>query len=985
MEEKKNGGDYPVLRLKDIHKDYKVPGGTFPALKGVTLNFRKNEFVSILGPSGSGKTTLLNIIGGLDHYTGGDLFIDGTSTKEFSDRDWDNYRNHKIGFVFQSYNLIPHQTVLQNVELALTIGGKKKAERQRRAKEALEKVGLGDYLNKKPSQLSGGQCQRVAIARALVNEPSILLADEPTGALDSQTSLQIMDLIQEVAKDRLVIMVTHNPELAERYSSRIIKLSDGKIIEDSMPYEEEEADKEEALGEGDKELFGRKSKLSFWQTLRLSWQNLWSKRGRNIMVAIAGSIGIVGVSAVLSVRSGVMNYIALTEDDMLSGYPISVATSSIDLDSIMNSNSNKRKAEVVSHSIKDGEIDIDWIIDELIQTANTQSNAMVNNNITADYLAFLEQMPENYVAAMLRDYGVNPMNNLYTEVTIDQAADNEKGYEAVSSSRSLSFMIQFASSIVRQTEYSSYASMVSRYGNALKQGISASDYVLSQYDVLAGNFPEKEDEMMLVLNHDDEATDFLLTTLGFLSQDEFLNAINYFNKDSHADKELFDASSYVSFDEVFAKKFTYYPDDTVYTQNSDLTSLTPFYYSDEEGEVYDASTGSSSLTGWSNGLPMKIVGILAPKKDVQYGCLDTGLYYTDAFLARFLKDGLTSKLASYLRAYEKQGGSLTSSYSKGISGAAPTKTGIVYDFSYFLDFHTDGKDKKPGTDDDSSYHQTIEDVGLVGDSSSVSSMMAILGSYLGMGSLSGSRSATVTSASVGGSTLPQAIYFYPHSFDEKGLVEKYLSTWNDSKATVYGRHQKSVESTDALGNRVSIPQFNEDGSPSLEEESKEIPYEGVRAKNKITYTDTLGVVIAMVDTIINIVTYALIVFTGLSLVVSTVMIAIITYVSVLERVKEIGVIRAMGGRKRDVANLFLAETFFLGLAAGIIGELVTGLFSLILNAVLAPITGVPTISLMTWGNVSIMILISMLLTMISGIIPAMHAANQDPVVALRSE
>ena len=437
-----------MLKLENIVKDYEVAGKPFPALKGVSLSFRDSEFVSILGPSGSGKTTLLNIIGGLDHYTSGDLEIDGASTKGFSDRDWDNYRNHKVGFIFQSYNLIPHQNVLENVELALTISGVKKAERRKRAEEALRKVGLGEMLYKKPNQLSGGQCQRVAIARALVNDPSILLADEPTGALDTKTSIQIMDLLKEVAKDRLVIMVTHNPELAEKYSSRIVSLKDGLIVQDSCPPKDEEEGK---LAE----IPSKKAKLSLSQSFYLSFRNLFSKAKRTAMVCFAGSIGIVGVSLVLAISSGISGYIASMQDDMLSGNPVSISSSTLDIESLMASASTSTKTSIVSSAVKEGKINVDFVIEELIKTSKTTSSSLVSNSISQAYVDFLRAMPEEYYNAISYSFGIAPENNLYTNVTID-VADGD-GYKQDKQIRSLSFMEQFATSIVRQTEYSSYA------------------------------------------------------------------------------------------------------------------------------------------------------------------------------------------------------------------------------------------------------------------------------------------------------------------------------------------------------------------------------------------------------------------------------------------------------------------------------------------------------------------------------------------------
>ena len=665
-----------MLKLENIVKDYEVAGKPFPALKGVSLSFRDSEFVSILGPSGSGKTTLLNIIGGLDHYTSGDLEIDGASTKGFSDRDWDNYRNHKVGFIFQSYNLIPHQNVLENVELALTISGVKKAERRKRAEEALRKVGLGEMLYKKPNQLSGGQCQRVAIARALVNDPSILLADEPTGALDTKTSIQIMDLLKEVAKDRLVIMVTHNPELAEKYSSRIVSLKDGLIVQDSCPPKDEEEGK---LAE----IPSKKAKLSLSQSFYLSFRNLFSKAKRTAMVCFAGSIGIVGVSLVLAISSGISGYIASMQDDMLSGNPVSISSSTLDIESLMASASTSTKTSIVSSAVKEGKINVDFVIEELIKTSKTTSSSLVSNSISQAYVDFLRAMPEEYYNAISYSFGIAPENNLYTNVTID-VADGD-GYKQDKQIRSLSFMEQFATSIVRQTEYSSYADLISSYGSALSQGLSEKSYVLGQYDLVdGGKFAEKEDEMMLVLNGHDAITDFVLTELGYYSQDQFLSAIDKFSKDADPDypydydKDLF--KDVFSMEEIKAKDFYYYPNDVVFTPNeavksyldedkipnkSDLTR--PFTYESER-----------QVERWGEGMKMKIVGILTPKDGVQYGCLSSGLYYTPAFMAKFRSDNKASYLSRLLTNYSSLSGvdSISTSLAKDPTTGAISGSGL---------------------------------------------------------------------------------------------------------------------------------------------------------------------------------------------------------------------------------------------------------------------------------------------------------------------
>ena len=931
-----------MLKLENIVKDYEVAGKPFPALKGVSLSFRDSEFVSILGPSGSGKTTLLNIIGGLDHYTSGDLEIDGASTKGFSDRDWDNYRNHKVGFIFQSYNLIPHQNVLENVELALTISGVKKAERRKRAEEALRKVGLGEMLYKKPNQLSGGQCQRVAIALVLVNDPFFLLADEPTGALDTKTSIQIMDLLKEVAKDRLVIMVTHNPELAEKYSSRIVSLKDGLIVQDSCPPKDEEEGK---LAE----IPSKKAKLSLSQSFYLSFRNLFSKAKRTAMVCFAGSIGIVGVSLVLAISSGISGYIASMQDDMLSGNPVSISSSTLDIESLMASASTSTKTSIVSSAVKEGKINVDFVIEELIKTSKTTSSSLVSNSISQAYVDFLRAMPEEYYNAISYSFGIAPENNLYTNVTID-VADGD-GYKQDKQIRSLSFMEQFATSIVRQTEYSSYADLISSYGSALSQGLSEKSYVLGQYDLVdGGKFAEKEDEMMLVLNGHDAITDFVLTELGYYSQDQFLSAIDKFSKDADPDypydydKDLF--KDVFSMEEIKAKDFYYYPNDVVFTPNeavksyldedkipnkSDLTR--PFTYESER-----------QVERWGEGMKMKIVGILTPKDGVQYGCLSSGLYYTPAFMAKFRSDNKASYLSRLLTNYSSLSGvdSISTSLAKDPTTGAISGSGLYYSFSYYLKWHE--------------FDKAVDDYGIVGRSSSMSTLMNAFASSMGIAMGSG-RSASLTLANAGGSELPSSIRIYPIDFDSKYLVTDYLDQWNA---------EGDVKALSASGSVYYLTEADRSGNP-------------------IKYSDNLQVVISMINTILNIVTYALVAFTALSLVVSTVMIAIITYVSVIERIKEIGVIRSLGGRKRDVANLFMAETVMVGLSSGALGIGLTYLLSLVVNLIVGAFTGVYTIASLPWYEALIMIAISVLLTSISGVVPAMSAARKDPVNALRSE
>ncbi len=884
-----------MLRLKKIVKNYDVADTVVEALKGIDITFRDSEFVSVLGPSGCGKTTLLNIVGGLDKYSSGDLYIDNISTKKFNDRDWDTYRNHRIGFIFQSYNLIPHQTVLENVELALTIGGVSKEERIKRAKKALDEVGLKDQYNKKPNQLSGGQCQRVAIARALVNEPEILLADEPTGALDTQTSIQIMELIKEISKDRLVIMVTHNPELAEKYSTRIVKLLDGELTYDSNPYNvriEEEKEPEKV----------KKPKLSFWTAFRLSARNLRSKLRRTLMVCFAGSIGIIGVATVLSVSTGITNYVTSMQDDMLSGNPITITEQSLNLELMMASMDTATQEEAIKQSVVDGKINVNYLINYLAKRSEMASNMLVSNDINQNYLDYVNAMPEDIYSTIATYYDVDIKNNIYTNINLE-----EYGTQTMS----LSAIEYMYYKILQETDFKDYASFVSQVTNSFAQYPNNPEFILEQYDIISNPetsyMPTKANEIMIVVSEDTELTDLLLAQLGYYTQEEFLN-ICYKAKDnekynSSLDKERF------TYDELIGKTFTYYPNDTIYEQTSDnnpLSKSNPFSY-----YAYEDSS-------WENGMDLTITSILRIKEGISYGSLSSGIYYTPALTQKLIQDGLSSQIVKYLNDNGQE--SFTSTSYSGID------MGITYKINFSLE----------GTK-----HENI--TGFVGNTSTLSSMM---------GSMTGQISEvfTLTLRDLGGANLPNRIAIYPTNFELKDQVTDYLDKWNSDEELM-------------INNELLGGDDRED----------------------IIYTDSLELIINLINNMINIVTYALVAFTALSLVVSTVMIAIITYVSVIERVKEIGVIRSLGGRKKDVSRLFNAEAFIIGGVSGLIGIGVTYLLSALINTIVGGLTGIYTIATLPIIIAIIMVIISIVLTSISGLVPAKLASKKDPVVALRTE
>ncbi len=924
-----------MLRLEKIKKVYKTSDMEVVALHDLSLSFRKSEFVSILGPSGCGKTTLLNIIGGLDHYDSGDLFIQGLSTKNFKDHDWDVYRNHRIGFVFQSYNLIPQENIQQNVELGLAISGLKRQERERRAREALDRVGLQGMYKKRPNQLSGGQCQRVAIARAIVNNPDIILADEPTGALDSVTSIQIMEILKDLSKDRLIIMVTHNPEIAEKYSTRIINLLDGQSIGDSMPFSPEDEIKEVAELSNDKVTKSHlsknkaeeKAKMNWLTTFSLSGKNLLAKGKRTAMIVVASSIGIVGISAVLAVSAGVTGYINSMQDDMLSGSPIRISQTSFDLSMIANNMNGISRTKTVVSNIKDGVIDVDSMVEQLVRTSDSISTTMITNNINQDYIDFIDDMPKNYYSALSKNYDLAILNNIFTEDTLegrvdDPSIEGDTWY-------SLASLVSYATAILSRTDYSMFSSQISSFTSVVDQGLDAEDYVLSQYDVVDGTFPKAANEVMIVLDHSNRISDFLLTLLGYYSQADLMDSIYYYsgnNTSPYFDQENFDRIQTITFEQLREKSFWYFPNDVVFTKTTSPTN--PFTYSYQP-----------DFDSWTGGIELKVSGILAPKKSVLYGCLQSGFYYTPQLAERFIFDNYNSKLA------------------KGIADIIESYKEIGIDVDSFTSSVSYIKDTSTG-------EVTVEKRGITFDlpcsyegeafemSFPVGVSQGSLASILSLISQTPNTSTTTASLSlnnVGGSLIPTSIDIYPTTFNKKYQVTDYLDLWNNGE-----------ELTLSNGNIISAE------------------------REEIKYNDNLELIISIINTVITAVTIALVVFTSLSLVVSTVMISIITYVSVIERIKEIGVIRSLGGRKRDVSHLFNAETLIIGLLSGLFGVVVTYILELIVNAILifnfnlAIMNFVPTTALIIIG-------VAVLLTIIAGLVPAASAARKDPVVALRTE
>ena len=1028
-----------MLKLVNIIKDYPMKDQEpVHALKGLTVNFRRSEFVSILGPSGCGKTTLLNIIGGLDRYTSGDLIIEGKSTKDYKDGDWDTYRNHSIGFVFQTYNLIPHQSIIKNVELALTIGGVSKDERRQRAIKALEKVGLQGLEKKKPNQLSGGQMQRVAIARALINEPEILLADEPTGALDSETSIQVLDLLKEVAKDCLVIMVTHNPELAERYSSRIIKMKDGLLLSDTNPY----SDAQEALdhkkdieepitkvNKGNK----KRSSMSFFTATGLSLSNLISKLKRTILIAIAGSIGIIGVSSVLAVSNGVHNYIDNMQNDMISQYPLSVAETSIDYTSLMTGLSGDDQRKIVEFAL-DYEVGLDSLINYLMDKYK-DFTSIKTNDINDDLIEYIETMPEEYVSSINKNYGLDMTNNIFSA----WKRNNDSSEEYTS----LNGLTQMYISELRTVEgFSEYAVFVDLFTDFMKEIPGEKDYILSQYDIVAGEYPNSANDIVLVVDENQTLTDLIYAQMGFFNEQEFINIARKAIEEhsDNPDQSKIDQYTYptsYTFDQILGKKLKYYPHNSIWNYQtitktyitfsfpyqSDVVTLKLYHNpatDDLEGTLiyqdYNLNTNfvrvenspkdvdhpsygewggtilnvlplnfkvddtnvtihtvdgsgnpvdvplaynleNENTTGymynavaqnsWVNGEDINISAILKKKKGVNFGCLDRGVYYTREMTKKMINDSKESNIVAGEHSIEKYIGS---SY----ESEKPYEAYVTYKYTSYS--HGDGDKAIPNVDGFANALNTDF-------SSSLGSMLSIRGktnittdkAYLR--SLSGLAAKEVMS--IGDYTvyefkeLPESISIYPKDFKLKKDVVKYLKGWNEDKDITLARSGKVLKAED---------------------------------RQELTYSDTVEIIVNVINTLINVITIALVSFTSLALVVSCFMIAVITYISTMERVKEIGVIRSLGGRKKDVSRLFVAETLIIGLASGLIGIGVTYLLSLILNLVLASLNvGVTNIAALPFTWALIMIGLSIFLNVISGLIPSMKASRQDPVLALRSE
>ena len=872
-----------MLKLENITKDYTSGGQTVQALKGINIEFRKSEFVSVLGQSGCGKTTLLNIIGGLDRYTTGDLIINGKSTKQFKSKDWDAYRNYSIGFVFQSYNLIPHQTILSNVELALTLSGVGKKERRKKAIQALKDVGLEEQIHKKPNQLSGGQMQRVAIARALVNDPDIILADEPTGALDTKTSVQIMEILKEISKDKLIIMVTHNPELAEKYSTRIVKILDGVITDDSKPFTKEDAENEV----GTKAKSGRTS-MKFFTAFRLSLNNLMTKKGRTFLMSFAGSIGIIGIALILALSAGIQNYIDRVEEETLSSYPISIEEQTIDMSSMMETMIGETNNDTEKY--EEGKIYSSDIMNDMISTL---SNKMENNNLT-ELKKYLDEgnngITENSNSIQ---YSYDLKINLYKENTDD-------GIVRVNPST-----VMNAFGMGDMMEARDNSSIFSMMGSSMEMATNTDvweemldneELLHSQYDLLAGNWPKSYNEVVLIVNDNNEISDYTLYSLGLKDQDDLEKKWKAIEKGESVEED--EQTSY-TYDELLNLSFKL-------ILNSD-------YYSKENGLWIDKSEDDNFMKDKiANAESIKVVGIIKPNEQsvANFGMYG-GIGYTKDLKEYVINKGNESEIIKAQRDNP--------------------------DTNVFTGLKFPSEDEKSNF----SLESLTNEQRLAMANLSSEQIAQMMETYTENKNASYEKNLS----KLGGIDLenPTSIKIYPKNFDAKEAITDGIENYNQKQ--------------------------RDDG----------------KEENVINYTDLVGVMMKSVSQIINAVSYALIAFVSISLVVSSIMIGIITYISVLERTKEIGILRAIGASKKDISRVFNAETFIVGLISGCLGILITVLLTFPINSLIYSLSGVKITAVVPFNAGVILIVISMILTIIAGLIPSKMASKKDPVEALRTE
>ena len=1043
-----------MLQLRNIRKAYTTGSFTQTALDDVSISFRDSEFVAILGPSGSGKTTLLNIIGGLDHYDTGDLVIDGISTKEYKDRDWDTFRNNRIGFVFQAYNLIPHQTILANVELALTLSGVSRAERRTRALDALRKVGLGDHVDKKPSQLSGGQMQRVAIARALINDPEILLADEPTGALDSKTSVQIMDLLTEIANDRLVIMVTHNPELAERYATRIVNLADGVIRSDSDPFDPAPED----MRASKKQV--HRTSMSFLTALSLSWNNLLTKKGRTLMTAFAGSIGIIGIAAILSLANGVNSYIANIEEETLSEYPLSIEDQGFDMTSLMTMGMSAQGSSSGSGDSQDaGQAD---------GTSNDANGGTVGESkmvtgmfgsIGSNDLASLKEYLDNGDSGI--DQYVNSIEYGYSITPQLFSSDTEDGVRQVNPDKSFS-SIGFGSATSTNGIMSSMMST-----NVFYEMPSDPDLYQDQYDVVAGTWPQSYNDIVLVLTPNGKVSDFMLYTMGLRDHSELDDMVRAFANEEEVNAP--DDYMTLTYDQLMGVTFK-------------LVAATDYYQYDPDYHVWKNKNDDADYMRdlVNSGEVVHICGIVKPKAGAKITSLQTGFYYTSDMVSHIIDEAADSQIVkdqladsatnvftgkSFVEEADAEdssfdmsslftidGNKLQAAFqidpdalsvdmsSLDLSGAAidlpaapemdpsefqvsgqPTinkeaaaalMAAVEKDyFAYYSEQVQQGKpapsfneyfvteraqklvsDALPGIIDTSEMQaelaQKIQAYLQATMSSYMNQVVSAMQTQVqaAMTQVMGQLSANMATAMhVDESAFADA---FQMNMDEKELTELMMSLMSSETTSFDGNLNKLGYADYAKPASIDIYPKDFESKQSvidiLDGYNDKMKAEGEDDK-AVSYTDIVGALMSSVTTIVNMISYVLVAFVAISLVVSSIMIGVITYISVLERKKEIGILRSIGASKGDIGRVFNAETVIVGLVAGLIGIGVTALGCIPANAIVYALFDVPNVAILPWQAAVILVAISVFLTFLSGLIPSSAASRKDPVEALRSE
>ena len=1002
-----------MLELKNISKDYLAGDNTVHALKNISLNFRKSDFVSILGPSGCGKTTMLNIIGGLDHYSNGDLIINNRSTKDYKDRDWDSYRNHSVGFVFQSYNLIPHQTVLQNVELALSLSGVSKSERKKRAVEALNQVGLGNQLSKKPGEMSGGQMQRVAIARAIVNNPDIILADEPTGALDTETSVQVMDILKEISKEKLVIMVTHNPELAEKYSTRIIRMLDGEITDDSNPLTE--AELKESVNANQTDVQNKKSKkdkkpsMSFATSFALSLKNLFTKKGRTILTAFAGSIGIIGIALIFAVSQGMTTYINTIQEDTLSSYPLTLEAQHIDMSSLLTTFMGN------ATSASPHENDAVYQKAMFYNLVNSLNSMEANENDLKAFKSYLEKKIKSTSADAPLNQAINGIQYTYNtdllvytkniDGTIIRSDSKELLQELLIEyfGMDLSSMMSFSENIMG-TQMTGFGNSAVLWQEMLsgENGKLINPLLEKQYDVIYGSWPTEYNEIVLIVDENNEIDDMTLYALGLMSKEDIDSLADAaFNKNSID----FETKKW-SYKEICDMQFR-----TIF--NSDC------YTYDEKSGIYtdlrETSAGLKYL--YDNGVDLKVSGIIRPNEDAVSAML-TG------------KIGYTNKLTEYIINNSKNSDAVTaqlSDTSKDIFTGLPFKenTGNLSNEKKADEFKAyvnklsvkekaDTYVKVMSIPDKSTLDKNINDtVKNTSDEDITNTLKTVLISQMGMsekdveGYISAlpeedieemfknivvekikSEYAKAIQTQLAPMTDEQLSFAFDNAM-ESFTSEQYATYYDEvlefSKST-YEDNLKELGYVD-LDDPATINLFASsfENKDIIEEEIKNYN-NTVEELEKITYTDYVGIMMSSITTIINAITYVLVAFVAVSLIVSSIMIGVITLISVQERTKEIGILRAIGASKRNVSSMFNAETVIIGFSSGALGVLVTYLLCIPINMILQHLTGITNLKAILPPTIAIaLVCISIILTLFAGIIPSRSAAKKDPVVALRTE